>query len=112
MAISGVHIACGFAYASGGVSLFGAAWSQTMANPGTTGKTAAAPAVGGNKPTGMPVLCFEVRADRDIWVAIGATPDASQANGEGQQARLPIPSGETRYIPCTAGDKLAWTAAA
>ncbi|WP_407523128.1 hypothetical protein [Methylobacterium oryzisoli] len=112
MAFTGVHVACGFAYTSGGVSLFGPAWSQTMTSAGTSSRTAAAPAAAGNKPTGTPVLCFEIRADRDIFVAVGAAPDASQASGEGQAARVPIPTGETRYIPCTAGDKLAWAAAA
>ena len=110
MALSGVHVACGYVGGprddKGGASLARKpAWSQTMAAAGATAQSA--PSVSGR--AGSPA--FEIRASIDVYVAIGASPDASQANGSGDSARIFVPAGVTRNVFCDGGDKLAWVAA-
>ncbi|MFE1598197.1 hypothetical protein [Methylobacterium sp. ID0610] len=106
MAFSGVHVAFGFAFTTGDVGLFGAVWSQTLSASGTT--TNAAVGLQFSSPIrGDASPCFEVRAQQDCYVAVGATPDASQTIGTDGAARVPVGAGETRHIPCKPGDKLA-----
>jgi hypothetical protein len=111
MALSGVHIVCGYVGGFGAgnfiQSLIGKiAWSQTMASAGTTSQ--AAPDVA--SAYGAPA--FEIRSSVDCYVAIGAVPDASQTTSSTtSNARIFVPSGETRNIFCSKGDKLAWVAA-
>ncbi|KQP82860.1 hypothetical protein ASF57_12045 [Methylobacterium sp. Leaf117] len=104
MALSGVHIACGYIGGKSGLNnrsliLSPPVWSQTMAAAGTTDK--GAPAVA--EDTGDP--SFEIRSSADIYVAIGAAPNASTGT------RIFVPANETRNIFCSSGDKLAWIAA-
>lgn len=105
MPLSGAHIACGYVNAFGGAALLGKViWSQTMSGAGTT--TQAAPnqtdaAIG---PGGFN-LAFEVRASSDVYVAVGAAPDAT--NGP----RAFVPANETRNFFCRPGDRLAWALA-
>jgi hypothetical protein len=105
MAFTGAHITCGYAGSSSSAGLLPLGrtpvWSQSMAAAGTT-------ALGAPPVTSQGEPSFEVRAASDIYVAIGTTPDASQANGAGQSARMLIPANETRNIICSVGDKLAW----
>lgn len=104
MALSGVHVACLFVGGAGQGQQIQSlakppAWSQTMASAGIT--TQGAPNYDGG--SGQP--CFEIRSSADVYVAIGATPDAT--NGP----RIFVPANETRNIFCASGDKLAWVAA-
>ena len=110
MALSGTHIACGFVGHHGrdGVvqALLGrVSWSETMAAAGVTANAA---------PETTPTLgepSFEIRSSVDIFVARGKSPDASQAVGSGNAARIFVPAGETRNVFCGPGDRLAWVAA-
>lgn len=107
MALSGLHVTCGFAGEPRGsassIPLLGAAvWSETMANPGTT-TMEAPPAPSMPALAGRPV--FSVRASADAWIAVGPNPDAA--------------AGPRRYLAANTdfdffvepGHKLAWTAA-
>ena len=110
MALSGVHIACGFI---GGSRFYQGesdlvrkpSWSQTMATAGTTSQAAPdnghRPGMGAD--LGQP--SYEIRSSLDVFVAIGPTPDATSG------ARLFVAAGETRNVFCDVGDKLAWVAA-
>lgn len=107
MALSGVHVACGYVGDEGQrdtvVTLARApVWSQTMAAAGTTASSAP------KKDRGLGSPCFEIRASKDVYVAIGAAPNASGTSGTGQTARVFIPANETRNLFCAPGDKLAW----
>ena len=109
MALSGVHVACGYVGGYAAISqqiplLSAIAWSQTMTAAGTTSQ-AAPSQMAGSDPS------FEIRASADVYVAVGAVPDASQATGSGNAARIFVPAGVTRNIFCKPGDKLAWIAA-
>lgn len=112
MALTGVHVTCGYVTAAPGGALLGnQAWSQTMSSAGTT-------AVGASQPQSGPLgggtsslLGFEVTTSADAWVAWGTAPDASQASGSEATARILVRAGETRNILCRLGDKLAWVAA-
>jgi hypothetical protein len=115
MALSGVHIACGFIgglgkYQNSSVDLLGKViWSQTMSAPGTTSQGAAStqtPAYDGDPS-------FEIYSSTDIYVAVGASPDPTQTTGKASSgsARILIPANTTRNIFCKAGDLLAWTPA-
>jgi hypothetical protein len=111
MALSGTHITCGFVGSPPAPALMGAAqWSTTMAAAGVTALAASLPA---STPPGVTItnLAFEVRPTVDIYVAVGKNPDASQANGSGDSARIFCPANETRNIFCAVGDKLAWIGA-
>lgn len=112
MALSNkVHVACSFVGASGQGSRIqdltrSPVWSETLSAAGVT--TQAAPA--SSSSYGDP--CFEISAGVDVYVAIGPTPDASQAVGStGNSARLVVRSGETRNVFCKQGDKLAYVLA-
>ena len=106
MALSGVHIACGYVGGAGQrlaiQSLARAPGSsQTMAIAGTS--ALAAPAFDGQH--GAP--SFEIRTFTvDIWFAIGPNPDATGG------ARLPLTVADgPRNVFCSPGDKIAWVAA-
>ncbi len=110
MALTGVHVACGYVGDTGQkgvVQSLGRAplWSQTMSSAGVT--TSSAPKADGN--LGSP--SFEIRSSQDIYVACGATPDASQTTGSGASARILVPANETRNLFCAPGDRLAWVLA-
>lgn len=96
MALTGVHIACTGVNVVNGASLVGnVIWSQTMASAGTT--TQAAPSQNG--------MAFEISPANDIYIAKGATPDATGTN------RLLVRSGETRNILAFPGEYIAWVLA-
>ncbi|ALN73519.1 hypothetical protein [Aureimonas sp. AU20] len=113
MALSGLHVACGFvggygrsqagSVASSSIAviplLSKAVWSETLASAATT--TSSAPA-GGNG-AGAPV--FTIRSSIDAWVAIGVAPDATIG------PRRLIPAGTDVHLFVDSGDKLAWVAA-
>lgn len=110
MALSGAHIACVYVGALGSLHsshslTAGIAWSETMANAGTTSRAAAS----SDEYTGSP--CFEITASVDIYVAIGKSPVASNVSGDGAQGRIFVRANETRNLFCNPGDKLAWVAA-
>ena len=105
MALSGLHVVCGYAGGRTPNTPFplplpaSAAWSETLAVAGST--TNKAP---GNDATfGQPMM--SVRSSVDAWVAMGENPNAT--------------SGPRRYIAANTdydffvntGDKLAWIAA-
>lgn len=103
MALSGAHIACGYAATKG---RNGAAlpllnrilWAQTMASAGTT--TLGAPPV--SDQDGTPI--FEIYSAADIFVAIGSAPDATAG-----KPRIFVPANQTVDIGAeNTGDKLAW----
>ncbi len=101
MALSGMHIACGYAgnvvNKQQGLSLMGPlVWSQTMAAPGTTNE--AAPQVSGG--SGYPV--FQLRASADSYAAISSNPDATSG------PRIFVPANETVTIYAKPADKVAW----
>ncbi len=104
MALSGVHIACGYIGAAGwngaAQALLGSiAWSQTMASAGTTSQ--GAPSI--SQATGAP--SYEIYASIDVYVAIGPNPDP--VNGP----RIFVPALTTRNVFCNGNDKLAWAVA-
>lgn len=101
MALSGAHIVCAYY----GLPfndlpfpqlLSSLAWSQTMANGGTT--TNAAPA----RATTFGQIIFEVYSSADIYVSYGVAPDAT--NGP----RVFVPAATTCDYLVQPGDKLAW----
>lgn len=101
MALSGMHIACGYVgapvYKGTGQALMGRlVGSQTMSGAGTS--TLVAPEATAQK--GDPA--FQVRASSDSYVAVGPAPDAT--NG----ARHFIPANETVTVYADPGDKIAW----
>lgn len=105
MALSGLHVACGYAGGRTPNTPFPlpipspAAWSETLASAGTT--TNVAP--GSDATFGQPLM--SVRCSIDAWVAMGASPNAT--------------TGPRRFIAANTdydffvntGDKLAWIAA-
>lgn len=111
MSFSGVNIACGYVrIIRGSAFVTTMAWHRTMAAPGVTNTPARAPAR--RSPGDIEsALGFEVTTDQEIWVAWGPAPDASQASGEEDTARIRVHAGETRTILCNRGDLLAWVAA-
>ncbi len=103
MALSGMHITCGYVgapvYKGTGQALMGKlTGAQTMASPGTA--TPVAPEATAQK--GDPA--FQVRASADSYVSIGPAPDASSASS----LRHFIPANETVTIYAEPGDKIAW----
>ena len=106
MALSGLHITCGYASSSShrhlGLPLLGkVVWAQTMTEAGITEH--AAPS--GNDTRGAPM--FQVRSSVDAFVSPDPTPDASSANSK----RIFVPAGERVEFYAEPGDKLAWVAA-
>ena len=95
MALTGLHVWCGYAGSPQGL-LGKGVWSQTMASAGTT--TQAAPSA--TTPQGPPM--FQVRASADAFVAIGAAPNATTGT------RVFVPAGERVEFYAEAGDKLDW----
>ncbi len=76
-------------------------WSQSMDSPATT--TLAS--------QGEQSSVFVIDADVDAFVAVGSSPNAGNASGEGQNARLKVRAGTTREVFCRPGQKLSWVAA-
>ncbi|RWX72568.1 hypothetical protein [Mesorhizobium sp. M2A.F.Ca.ET.039.01.1.1] len=104
MALSGLHVACGFAGSialrSTGFPILGKpSWSQTMPTAATT--TQAAPK--GDEARGDPIM--SVISSVDAFVAVGPSPDAT--NGP----RYFVAANERLEFYVSAGDKLAWVAA-
>lgn len=95
MAFTGIHIVCGTNPTPSGPTK--PVWSRSMTTAGMTDRAAA---------EGHDV--WDITAAADAFVAIGATPDASQANGEGASARVLIRAGERRMFACRAGERVAW----
>lgn len=115
MALSGLHVVCGHADIKGGAMLMGAlSWSQTFTGTLTSTVTTTQSAF---EPNTKPVmfdaapLCIEVTTSIDAWVAIGGTPDPTQASGTRSSARVLVRSGETRNLFCKPGDYVAAIAA-
>lgn len=110
MALSGTHVVCSYIGSPAArqqvQALLGeTVWSETMAVPGTTSQVAPVNAPEFGEPS------FEIRATADIYVAVGAAPNASLALGTGDSARFFVPANETRNVFCRANDKLAWVVA-
>ncbi len=101
MAFSGVHITYGVIRQVGtSDSIFDdVAWSETMAVAGVT----ALAAVKTENERGVRVI--SVLPSFDVFVALGAAPDAAQS------PRHLVLSGERALLPCNLGDKVAWIAA-
>ena len=95
MAFAGIHIACGMNLMFD--RLAKPVWSRSLATAGTTNRAAA---------EGQDV--WEITASADSFVAIGPTPDASQAEGEGASARILLRAGERRSFQARPGDRVAW----
>lgn len=105
MALSGAHIVCCYIAGRGkGDSLVEVhgepIWSQTMASAGTTTNSAPKP----TEENGQ--AYFYVRSDADIYIAIGASPDASASPRYFVGASDQLP-----YFAAKEGDKLAWVTA-
>jgi len=76
-------------------------WSETLAAPGQTTQY-----VRGQGQV------FRVEASADSWIAIGATPNASQAVGSNTNtARFLVRAGVPYDFTVRDNDKLAWVAA-
>lgn len=104
MALSGTHVTAAYAgplYNRSFVApiLGKVIWSETMASAGTTA-LGAPPAREG---AGMPI--FRVQSSSDIFVAIGAAPNASSG------PRTFVRAGEEFDFYAEPNDKLAWIAA-
>jgi len=104
MALSGAHITAGYAgplYNRSFVApIFGKiSWSETMVSAGTT----ALGAPDAREGAGMPI--FRVQSSADIYVSIGAVPNASSG------PRTLVRSGQDYDLYAEHGDKLAWVAA-
>jgi len=104
MALTGLHVACGFAgsmsqrYTS--KALLGKlVWSEAPASGVTS--TNAAPA--SSDVAGDPV--FRINAAADSWVSIGKTPDATTGT------RFLVRAGSDYDVYTQPGDKLQWIAA-
>lgn len=70
--------------------------SETIAPTGSNQMTTAVAPALGRRP------CARVATDTAVYVAIGASPDASTAAN-----RIYLPANAVEYIMCKAGDKLA-----
>ena len=104
MALTGLHVACGYAGSQSqrwaSMALIGKTiWSETLTTAGTT--TNVAPAA--SDIAGDPI--FEVNSAADAFVSIGKTPDA--VNG----TRQFVCGGQDYSFYAQPGDKLAWAAA-
>lgn len=102
MALSGVHVECGYTGARSGIEgkteiHARCVWSQTMASPGTTTQTAPANSRGEGDPV------FRLTASADVYFAVGPSPDAT--NGP---RRILVASQGPLEIKAEPGDKLAW----
>lgn len=106
MALAGVHVASAYAGGKGwaGITLplvgtpIASHTMTTATFPGGTTSTVVAPSEDQNK--GMPI--FRVATSIEIWLAIGANPDAT--NGP----RVHLDAGNSEDYFVHAGDKLAW----
>ncbi|KQS77178.1 hypothetical protein ASG25_17600 [Rhizobium sp. Leaf384] len=107
MALSGVHVTCGYVIDRRGVKLFSPLWSETVAIGGTT--TQVAPGVQqGLVSEDEASLVFRVRApsSSEIYVAADAAPDASQAVGSQRSTvRQHLVGGQEKDLPAKAGWK-------
>lgn len=106
MALSGVHISCGYTGPAYGrehsVSLLSeCVWSQTMASAGTT--TSSSPVE--SPLAGAPA--FSIISTVDIYFAIGTAPDATSGPRRFLQANTPIDVFGKR----SGGEFVAWIAA-
>ena len=110
MALSGLHVVCAYfggpgnGAAEGGFGapqavISDAVWSQTMATAGTTANAAPSRSAEGGRPI------FRIRASEDVFVAVGADPDASTG------ARYFVSADADYDVFASKGDKLAWVAA-
>ena len=105
MALSGVHIECGYAGGQGiGDNYFALrktlVWSETLAGPGTTSNSAPA---ANPKTTGSPI--FSIIASQAIFYATGLNPDP--VNGP----RRFLGAGIKEDLFVNQDDKFAWTLA-
>lgn len=112
MALSGVHIGCGYAGGRDAAKSVEVAtpgpmaWSRTMASPGPTDLVAPRSDVA----LGDPI--FWVTTAFDICFAWGPNPDASKANGDTRDtARVLLRAGDTFNVFALPGDRVAWVAA-
>lgn len=101
MAFTGTLITCAYAAFSATPPLLGElVWSQHMSVAGECANPAPSPP----SPNG-PILVFEVYADRDIYVAYGASPDATSG------PRCLVKATMTYDFVAKSGDKIAWSVA-
>jgi len=104
MALTGLHVACGFAgsqsarYTSQAI-LGKIVWSEAPASGVTS--TNAAPAATDIAGDAL----FRINAAADSWVSVGKAPDAT--NG----TRFLVRAGSDYDIYCQQGDKFQWIAA-
>lgn len=110
MALSGLHVAWGYAGGDGYNSAKQAVFidgqrSETLAAASTT--TQGAQGGGHRRPMAR------VRVSADSWVAFGKSPDASQVVGSTPDTtRFYVPAdGDDHDFYVNAGDKVAWVAA-
>ena len=106
MALTGVHIACGFAGNNENPSLsypvMGQVfWSQTMATAGTAAQSASP-----SGETGRSSIMFEIDCAADVYVAIGQKPDPVN----GPRRFFAAADGKAHWY-CQPGDRLAWVLA-
>ncbi|WP_439404744.1 hypothetical protein ACNJX9_25335 [Bradyrhizobium sp. DASA03076] len=103
MALSGVHIVCGFTGVHGGghggsALLARAVWSQTMGSPGATSNVS---------PLETPLegeCVFSLFSSADIYFAIGTNPDATS----GTRRFLPANTQVDVFGDRAGGEKVAW----
>ncbi|RUM06830.1 hypothetical protein [Rhizobium chutanense] len=104
MAISGAHVQCGYVQDIRGAKLFFPIWSETITLGAST--TQAAPS--GLSAENAASLVFRVRAPAsgEMFAAVGASPDASQAVGSSQNtARSHFVASDEKDLPAQAGWK-------
>ncbi len=102
MALSGLHVVCGFAgvpSANRSVQpvLNNIQWSEAPASATPTTRTAP------GSESGTPV--FRIRTSADAWVAVGNSPVATT------NPRVFVAAGADYDLGVSPGDKLAWVAA-
>jgi hypothetical protein len=104
MALTGVHITCGYVLDRRGVKLFSPIWSETIAIGGTTTQVAPGSAQG-LLAEDEASLVFRVRAPSasEVYVAADPAPDATQAIGNQKSTvRQHLASGQEKDIPAKA----------
>jgi hypothetical protein len=104
---TGAHVEMGVALKAGSGEIFSPLWSETLAVNGSTGQVASGVGTPGDLAV-KSTFVFRVRAPSTgpIYVARGKAPDASKAVSTNRDnTRVHIAAGESRDIPCEAGDK-------
>lgn len=103
MALNGVHVTCTKVLTTNSASLrmpHPQDWSEDLTLPATTAHVT---------PAGQSLV--KIIASVDVYYAVGTTPNATLASGDGQSAREYLPANTREEIWVQAGNKIAFVAA-